>query len=352
MHRIGLTAIALLLATAAQAQTVQGRILPERPWLEPTEFGQAVNFDLALTNPGDHAVELTELEVTFVGSDGRSILTRRLDGNGTAPSIQILSGRILEPDAERLIFNPFEYAPAGAAVASVRIRAVLSAEDHDDVTVETTAAVRVADGPTMLVPVVGRVLVWDGHDALSHHRRWDYLLPPIKAFGFSSNAMRYAFDFVPLDASGAMHTGDGSRNEDWFGFGQPVRAPAPGGVVQVRDDRPDDRSFDPSDLAQDINLVFGNVVVIDHGDGTFSVLGHVKQGSVTVAVGDVVEAGQTVAAIGASGSSLFPHLHYQRVDAADMGGEGVPATFHDLTLARGGPPISGHVDSGDVFLAR
>lgn len=352
MHRITLAALSLLLATAAQAQTVQGRILPERPWLEQTEFGQALNLDLALTNPGDHAVDLTELEVTFVGSDGRSILTRRLDGNGTAPSIQILSGRTLEPGTERLIFNPFEYAPTGPTVASVRMRAVLSADDHDDVTVESTAPVRIADGPTMLVPVVGRVLVWDGHDALSHHRRWDYLLPPIKAFGFSSNAMRYAFDFVPVDAAGAMHTGDGSRNEDWFGFGQPVRAPAPGVVVQVRDDRPDNRSFDPSELTEDINLVFGNVIVIDHGDGTFSMLGHVKQGSATVAVGDRIEAGQTVAAIGASGSSLFPHLHYQRVDAADMGGEGVPATFHDLTLARGSAPVRGHVDSGDIFDAR
>lgn len=352
MHRIALAAIALLLATTVQAQTVQGRILPERPWLEPTEFGQALNLDLALTNAGDHAVELTELEVTFVTPDGRPILTRRLDGNGTAPSIQILPGRTLEPGAERLIFNPFEFAPTGPAVASVRMRAVLSADGHDDVTVEATAPVRTADGPPMLVPVAGRMLVWDGHDALSHHRRWDYLLPPIKAFGFSSNAMRYAFDFVPVDAAGAMHTGDGSRNEDWFGFGRPVRAPASGVVVQMRDDRPDDRSFDPSELAQDINLVFGNVVVIDHGDGTFSMLGHVKQGSAAVAVGDRVEAGQTVAAIGASGSSLFPHLHYQRVDAADMRGEGLPSTFRDLTLARGGAPVNGHVDSGDVFDAR
>jgi len=57
-------------------------------------------------------------------------------------------------------------------------------------------------------------------------------------------------------------------------------------------------------------------------------------------------------AIGASGKSLFPHLDYQRVDAADMRGEGVPSTFRGLTLANGRSPANGHVDSGDLFEAR
>lgn len=344
--------MAAMAAGAALAQDMRGRILPDRPYAEPTVHGQALNFDVALENRGAQAVELTELEVTFVAADGGDILTRRLDGNGSAPSILTLPERTVEPGGERLLFNPFEYAPPGEAVSSVRVRARLVADGAEDVVLAFEAPVRAVagDGP-WLSPVTGRVLVWDGHDALSHHRRWDYLLPPLKAFGFVSNAMRYSYDFVPVDEAGRMHDGDGARNEDWFGFGQPVRAPEAGVVVQVRDDRPDDRRFDPSELAVDINLVFGNVVVIEHADGTFSMLGHVKQGSATVAVGDRVEAGQPVAAIGASGSSLFPHLHYQRVDRADMRGEGVPSTFRNLTLVRSGEPAYGHVDSGDVFTA-
>ena len=352
MMRIGMLALAAVLAGPAGAQTVEGRILPERPWIEQTQYGQALNFDLALTNRAAHAVEVTELEVTFVGADGRDLLTRRLDGNGTAPSIQILPDRTLQPGEEQLLFNPFEYAPPGRAVASVRVKAVLSAEGQPDATITASAAVRSAAPAPGLSPVTGRVLVWDGHDALSHHRRWDYLLPPLKAFGFVSNAMRYSYDFVPVDHAGRMHDGDGEANTDWFGFGQPVRTPAAGMVVQVRDDRPDDRRFDPGELANDINLVFGNVVVIDHQDGSFSMLGHVRQGSALVRVGDRVEAGQQVAAIGASGSSLFPHLHYQRVDAADMRGEGVPSTFRELQLDDGSEPVNGHVDSGEIFDAR
>lgn len=351
MVRTAVVMLALLAAGTAQAQ-VQGRVLPERPYVEQTRYGPALNFDLALINAGDHAVEIDELEVAFVGADGRDLLVRRLDGNGSAPSIGVLGEATIEPGAERLVFNPFEYAPPGQAVASVRVRATLSAEGREDEVVTASAPVRAAAEAPGLSPVTGRVLVWDGHDALSHHRRWDYLLPPLKAFGFASNAMRYSYDFVPVDAEGRMHTGDGEANSDWFGFGQPVRAPAAGVVVQVRDDRPDDRQFDPSELKDDINLVFGNVVVIDRGDGTFDMLGHVQQGSARVRVGDRVEAGQTVAAIGASGSSLFPHLHYQRVDAADMTGEGVPSTFRDLALADGSAPVNGHVDSGETFIAR
>lgn len=353
MVRIGLGLLAVLLsAGVATAQDVRGRVLPERPFVEMTEHGQALNFDILLENRGGHPVEVTELEVSFIGADGQVIRTRRLDGNGTAPSIQTLPSRTIQPGADQLLFNPFEHAPSDVAVASVKVSATLSAEGLDDVSVAFSAPVRPAPEGALIAPVAGRVLVWDGHDELSHHRRWDYVMPPIRAFGFVSNAMRYGYDFVPVDAQGRMHGGDGKRNEDWFGFGQPVRAPAPGVVVQVRDSRPDDRSFNPSELAEDINLVFGNVVVIDHGDGTFSMLGHIKQGSVTVAVGNRVEAGQTVAAIGASGSSLFPHLHYQRVDSADMRGEGVPSTFRDLTLANGRAPVNGHVDSGDLFEAR
>lgn len=351
MKQIGILALTALLAGPAAAQTAGSRILPERPWVEQTRYGQALNFDLALTNPAAQTREVTELEVTFVGTDGRDLLTRRLDGNGSAPSILTLPDRTLEPGEAQLLFNPFEYAPPGRPVGAVRIKAVLSAEGQPDETVTASALVRNAAPAPGLSPVTGRVLVWDGHDALSHHRRWDYLLPPLKAFGFVSNAMRYSYDFVPVDAEGRMHSGDGAHNEDWFGFGQPVRAPAAGAVVQVRDDRPDDRRFDPSELTQDINLVFGNVVVIDHGDGSFSMLGHVKQGSATVRVGDRVEAGQTVAAIGASGSSLFPHLHYQRVDGADMRGEGIPSTFRDLRLNDGSAPVNGHVDSGEIFEA-
>ncbi len=111
-------------------------------------------------------------------------------------------------------------------------------------------------------------------------------------------------------------------------------------------------SFDPAELKDAPNALFGNYVVIRHADGLFSILGHIHQASLKVKVGDVVKAGQSVAAIGASGSSLFPHLHYQLMVGPSMRDEGAPSGFSGLDAgARHGAHAGGQrreIDSGDV----
>ena len=52
----------------------------------------------------------------------------------------------------------------------------------------------------------------------------------------------------------------------------------------------------------------GNSLVIDHGFGVKTIYGHNKE--LHVSVGDTVERGQEIAAIGSTGRSTGPHLHY------------------------------------------
>ena len=80
----------------------------------------------------------------------------------------------------------------------------------------------------LLLPVKGRMIVYDGHDFYAHHRRWDYTIPFLQQLGFRTNFMRYSYDFVPVNADGAMAEGDEAKNENWFGFGREVRATADG----------------------------------------------------------------------------------------------------------------------------
>ena len=130
-------------------------------------------------------------------------------------------------------------------------------------------------------------------------------------------------------------------------------APAAGLIIEVTDDRPDDGSWEVAESAEDPNSLLGNRVVIDHEDETFSHLAHIRQGSAAVTVGQRVDAGDHLGAVGNSGSSIFPHLHYQRADAPTMLGEGVPSTFTNIVLDRGNRtyPINGHIDSGDILHA-
>jgi hypothetical protein len=200
--------------------------------------------------------------------------------------------------------------------------------------------------------VKSRMIVYDGHDFYAHHRRWDYTIPFLQQLGFRTNFMRYSYDFVPVNADGAMSEGDEAKNENWFGFGQEIRATADGVIAAVLDDQPDDRKFDPSSIAEHGTMrIWGNYVVIDHGHGEHSLYGHIRQGSSRVAVGQRVKRGDVVAAIGASGSSMFPHLHYELQTGIDTNSEGLPSTFHDFVRIRGAQRTrvrAGIVESGEI----
>jgi len=54
---------------------------------------------------------------------------------------------------------------------------------------------------------------------------------------------------------------------------------------------------------------FGLHVIIDHGGGLQSLYGHLS--SVAVLDGDHVSAGQVIGAVGSSGNSTGPHLHFE-----------------------------------------
>lgn len=356
------TAAALVLlltagAGSAAAQTI--KILPERPWLEPTAAGPSANFDILVRNDDDKPLEVSELRVYVTDASGREVLERRVDGNGVAPSIKALAFAPLKPGEARLAFNPFPVIPADIAPSAVRVEVELSPSEGEGASVTGSAKAALRAPPVsalkLTLPLAGKVLVWDGHDLLSHHRRWDYSHPALVGFGFSSNAMRYSYDLVRVDGEGRRVVGDPARNENHLSFALPVRAPADGVVVEIENGQTDDGKFDPSTFKARPNLVLGNHVILRHANGMFSALGHLKQGSVTVKPGETVKSGQAVAAVGNSGTSMFPHLHYQLMEGPTFASEGMPSAFTGLTRVRGDKRAAlpaGAIDSGDVVESR
>ncbi len=143
----------------------------------------------------------------------------------------------------------------------------------------------------------------------------------------NSTNERFAYEIVRLE-TGQMFAHNGATNDEWFAFGQPVMADANGTVVKVMNDYLDNAPYHP-----DADAKHGNVVVIDHGDGEFSVCSHLKHKSVTVKAGDRVKAGQKIAEVGNSGDSQFPRLEYSLQTSADLNGsEGLPAVFDHLKV--------------------
>jgi hypothetical protein len=142
-----------------------------------------------------------------------------------------------------------------------------------------------------------------------------------------------AVDFVRLDEEGRGHDGDRKREKAWYGFGEPVLSPADGTVVSVSDVHPDEPVGNTGQKPS-----YGNHILLDIGGGRYAVLAHLQQGSARVSEGERVRLGQQIAAVGDSGDSLVPHLHFQVQDSPDFGEQvrTVPIVFRNVVLIRGG----------------
>lgn len=326
-------------------------VRPDPVYIEREGAHQSINCDLLLSG-ADKPLEIDEIHVSVYDRSGALVQKRFVDGNGTRPSIRTIDASQLAAGAHLLVFNPFHTFDADVEIGSMTFEVKLGEESA-----KTTIRPRHYEPKAKLIlPLKGRQLVWDGHDFLAHHRRWDYTIPGLQQLGFRTNFMRYSYDFVPVDADGNMFQGDESKNESWLGFGRELRAAAAGTVVSAVDSQPDSRSFTPQEIVDRGPMaVFGNYVVIDHGNGEFSVYGHIKQGSARVKAGQRVNRGDIVAAIGASGSSMFPHLHYELQTGPDTNAEGLPSTFHEFERVRGGRRVrvrSGGVNTGEIIEGR
>lgn len=56
---------------------------------------------------------------------------------------------------------------------------------------------------------------------------------------------------------------------------------------------------------------YGDAVVINHGNGIYTVYGHIDLGGITVREGDLVHAGSQIGVFGNTGASTGPHLHFE-----------------------------------------
>ena len=143
---------------------------------------------------------------------------------------------------------------------------------------------------------------------------------------------RFAFDILKIGAGGKTHAGDGTKNEDFYAFGQEIVAPADGVVTYAVDGVQDNKPGEMNRM-----YVPGNLVVIKHAEGEYSLLAHLKQNSVRVRVGDKVTRGQTIGLCGNSGNSSEPHLHFQVQNAPFFEDEAsVKVFFEKLTVKRDG----------------
>ncbi|HVW87661.1 MAG TPA: M23 family metallopeptidase, partial [Bryobacteraceae bacterium] len=92
----------------------------------------------------------------------------------------------------------------------------------------------------------------------------------------------------PFSGEGAMHTGIDISAP----MGTPVKATADGIVMHAS-----------------WNSGYGRCVIVDHGNGYYTLYGHLSR--IDVIDGQEIRQGEVVGRVGTTGRSTGPHLHYE-----------------------------------------
>lgn len=150
---------------------------------------------------------------------------------------------------------------------------------------------------------------------------------------------RFAIDWFKVDDQGRVETGDTGRVADVIGYGADVLAVADGVVAATRDG-----VGEPAKLADAPRPALGdapgNYIAIDLGNGRYAFYEHLRPG-LRVKPGDRIKRGQVIAAVGFTGQTLTPHLHFHVSDAnAPLAAEGQPYRLDGFKIVGSYPSIA------------
>ena len=184
----------------------------------------------------------------------------------------------------------------------------------------------------------------------------------IPSHGTDMLGQRYAYDFLRIDAarsgfkffrgSMARYLLVGVRLEDCYGWSALFYAPFDATVVAARDGWSERTRlhllsdfavavrnalfFDP---ARDLRQVAGNHIILKMpGDReVYAFFAHARCGSILVRAGEQIGVGEQLGAVGHSGNSAAPHLHFHLMDrAAIVEAQGIPCCFREYEALRNG----------------
>lgn len=139
----------------------------------------------------------------------------------------------------------------------------------------------------------------------------------------------WALDLEVLGPEGQPYRGNGATVQQHLCYHLPVLACADGVVAKIVDGVPDNPIGEV-----DLDDNWGNVVVLWHGTGLYSLVAHLSPGTIAVTEGQRVRRGEVLGQCGSSGRSPRPHLHFQVQATPTIGAPTLPLELHDVVHER------------------
>jgi len=237
----------------------------------------------------------------------------------------------IAPGKRAVIFMWIKEATDKRPPAVLRHRMVFATgpPDSSGETVLENFPVSVSPDPAPLLGSLFDGGVWfagNGPSNDSDHRRTITAID-----GHVDIAQRFAIDWVKVGPNGDSHHDGTARNENWWGYGEPIHAVADGEVTKVVDGIPENT---PRVLPKTVTLdnIAGNYVTVRIAAGRYATYAHLQNGSIRVHLHDQVHGGDVLGRLGNSGNATGPHLHFQLTDGNSvLQSEGVPFIFNKFT---------------------
>jgi len=128
-----------------------------------------------------------------------------------------------------------------------------------------------------------------------------------------------ALDFVITGEESKTYKESGVKCTDFYCYNKPVVAPLDGYVHEVIN------NVDENEIGK-VNIAdnWGNTIILNHNNGLFTQISHIKKDSFKVKAGDYVEKGALLATCGNSGRSPEPHIHFQLQLSPKKGSKTIP----------------------------
>ena len=317
--------LALTTPAAAQLRESFDLIVPQLPMRVPVEGRHQISYELHLTNFSTEALTVRQISIadprngTVVASFAGDALDRRLalvsGGKGPIP-----------PGQRAILYVEIDGPTPGALVHHIDYRAR-----------DSGAALHLA-GARLTVPATRPIVLGPplagGPWAAVHDPSWPrgHRRVPYTIDGRVRIPGRYAIDFVKLDPEGRTTTGDPDNTRNALGYGAIVLAVADGTIVGLRDDVPESAliSRNPD---HPLGEGAGNYIALRLPGGQVAFYEHLQPGSIKVRLGQRVRRGQPIGALGFTGDTTGPHLHFHLADGNSLlGAEGIPFAFDRFTL--------------------